>query len=513
MRERQYYRPEWTCGRFNEEKKVALYYNLIEGVSYFFDSFSAIVVGKIIKVKRNGVFSLEGLSLESNVSVESLEPFLVQLEQCGLVSSFPITKKGILDYRQQLANYKCSQFQKNVTIEEKLPMEHSHAEMLYAQVTGEITSVMFELTYRCSEACIHCYNIGATRNNEERSGRAKLIELTLDEYKRVIDELYEQGLVKVCLTGGDPFSKSIVWDIMDYLYSKNVVFDVYTNGQSIVNDIERLACYYPRTVGISLYSGVEKEHDFITRIKGSGDNTMTVIKRLSALAVPLNIKCCVMRSNLKTYHTIYDIARKYGAVAQMELNITDSIEGDCCARNLRLTPQQLEIVLRDDNMKLYVGKEAPNYGGQKRDMKVNACGAGETSYCLTPNGDFIPCCSFHLVFGNVRKQSIADIVTNSDKRKWWSSLILEDYEECGKHDYCDYCNLCVGNNFVEHGTPLKAGENNCYTAKIRHTLAVKMKGEDYDPLQGRSLLDCLKMLPEYEPSKLERTYLNNDIER
>ena len=40
-----------------------------------------------------------------------------------------------------------------------------------------------------------------------------------------------------------------------------------------------------------------------------------------------------------------------------------------------------------------------------------------------------------------------------------------------------------------------------------------MKGEDYDPLQGRSLLDCLKMLPEYEPSKLERTYLNNDIER
>lgn len=86
-------------------------------------------------------------------------------------------------------------------------MEHSHAEMLYAQVTGEITSVMFELTYRCSEACIHCYNIGATRNNEERSGRAKLIELTLDEYKRVIDELYEQGLVKVCLTGGDPIFK------------------------------------------------------------------------------------------------------------------------------------------------------------------------------------------------------------------------------------------------------------------------------------------------------------------
>ena len=32
----QHYRPEWTCGRFNKEKQVALMYNLIEGMSYFF---------------------------------------------------------------------------------------------------------------------------------------------------------------------------------------------------------------------------------------------------------------------------------------------------------------------------------------------------------------------------------------------------------------------------------------------------------------------------------------------
>lgn len=28
---------------------------------------------------------------------------------------------------------------------------------------------MFELTYNCSEKCIHCYNEGATRNDHEKA--------------------------------------------------------------------------------------------------------------------------------------------------------------------------------------------------------------------------------------------------------------------------------------------------------------------------------------------------------
>ena len=28
--EKLYYRPEWTCGRYNKEKQVAIMYNFIE---------------------------------------------------------------------------------------------------------------------------------------------------------------------------------------------------------------------------------------------------------------------------------------------------------------------------------------------------------------------------------------------------------------------------------------------------------------------------------------------------
>ena len=506
-----YYRPIWTCGRYNEKEQAAIYYNLIAGMSYFFESYSAMVIGEILSVPRNGEFCVGDIATKLNIAMESLEPFFVQLEQMGIVSSVLPTEEIIADYRKRVSEYNCQQEQKvERTTQEKLPYAISNAEQMYTEKVGVITSVMFELTYRCSEKCIHCYNEGATRNDDEVSTRGDREELTFDDYTRIIDELYEQGLVKVCLTGGDPFSKSFAWELIAYLYNKGIAFDVFTNGQRIVNDVERLANYYPRLVGVSIYSGIPEVHDYITRIKGSWDKSMSVVRQLSALGVPMNLKCCVMRPNVKSYYLVADIAKQYGAAPQFEISLTDSIEGDkCVSKYLRMTQEQLEIVLRDDNVALYVGKEAPNYGGQQKPMDQNPCGAGDNSFCVTPEGYLIPCCSFHTLFGNIKKQSISEIMKDSKELAYWKGLKLSDYEECGHYDYCAYCNLCPGNNFIEHGTPLKASETNCFMAKTRFNLAQKMM-QGYDPLNGKTLRERLAELPDYEPINIKKEMSLND---
>ena len=506
-----FYRPVWTCGRYNEKAQVAIYYNLIAGMSYFFESYSAMVIGEILSVPRNGEFSIEAIATKLNIAKESLEPFFAQLEQMGIVSSICTTDEIIADYRKRVSEYNCQQEQTvERSTQEKLPYSVSNAERMYTEKVGGITSVMFELTYRCSEKCIHCYNVGATRNDDEVSTRGDREEMTLDDYIRVIDELYEQGLIKVCLTGGDPFSKSFVWELIDYLDNKGIAFDIYTNGQRIVNDVERLAKYYPRLVGVSIYSGIAEIHDYITRIRGSWEKSMSVVRQLSALGVPLNLKCCVMRPNVKSYYMVAEIAKQYGAVPQFEISLTDSIEGDrCVSKYLRMTKEQLEIVLRDDNIPLYVGKEAPNYGGQEKLMEENPCGAGENSLCITPEGNVIPCCAFHTLFGNIKEQDILDIINDSKERKYWLGLNLNDYEDCGRHEYCAYCNLCPGNNFIEHGTPLRAGEVNCFMAKTRYELAQKMM-HGYDPLNGLSLQECLAELPEYVPMNIKKEMSQNN---
>ena len=489
----QLYRPVWTCGRYNQRKHCALMYNLIQGVVSYFDELSADVVGYILSVQRNGEISIEHILEMTKLPLDAVLNFVCELQSAGLLTSYISTSEDILNYRKRVGNWrKTQELTDDRSTKEKLPYDISNAEKQYNEAVegdAEVTSAMFELTYNCSERCIHCYNPGATRNDGEKSHRNRT-ELTLEEYKRVIDEMYELGLYKVCLSGGDPFSKPIVWDIIEYLWRKEIAFDIFTNGQMVFGDVERLLSYYPRLIGISIYSQNEEIHDKITRVPGSLRKSIKFIEGLSEYGMAMNLKCVIMQPNLKTYRSVKDLARKYGAVPQFEVCVAPSNEGDMCApRKLRLTEEQLYVVLRDDNIPLYVGPEAPNYGGQPRLMTVNACGAGYSSFCVTPEGNVQVCCSFPASLGNVKEQSMSEIFSGIQLHKWQEST-LDIYDECGRHDYCGYCNLCPGNNYVENGTPFKAAESNCFIAKVRFNLAQKMMN-GYDSLDGQSLDDVI----------------------
>jgi len=490
----QLYRPVWTCGRYNKENQVAIMYNLIEGISYFFESYSAVVIGEVLSVERNGQVEIAKAVEDTGIAEESIGEFFDELLKLGLLVKKIPNKEQIIEYRKRVGKVNREKSVKTEKItQEKLPYEMSSAEYEYTERSSGVTSVMLELTYNCSEQCIHCYNSGATRNDAEQCKRNRQ-ELTFADYRRIIDELYSLGLMKVCLSGGDPFSSTIVWQIIDYLYKKEIATIIYTNGQKLVGKVEHLISYYPCLIGISIYSGIEEDHDYITRTKGSFKKSMQVASELADYGVPMNIKCCVMRTNVKTYYAVAALAKKLRAVPQFEICIINSVDGDRCAsENLRLTPEMLEVVLRDDNVPLYVGKEAPNFDGQPKQMNINACDAGKNSFCITPEGYVQLCPSFSCSFGNIKNQTFTSIFQNSEILKWWQNLTLNDYEECGKHDYCSYCILCAGNNYIEHGTPLKAAELNCYFAKNRYGLVSKMKN-GYDPLQGKNLKQRLSEL-------------------
>lgn len=155
MAEYIYYRPEWTCGRYNKEANVAIYYNLIEGMSYFFEDDSAEIIGWLLNIPRNSCFSVNILSEETDTAIECLIPFLAELVSCGLLTTAKITQKDIKNYRQTLSHDKCSKSQTEVkTTKDKLPIAVSSAEREYMNRITGVASVMFELTYNCSEKCI-----------------------------------------------------------------------------------------------------------------------------------------------------------------------------------------------------------------------------------------------------------------------------------------------------------------------------------------------------------------------
>lgn len=490
------YRPEWTCGRYDEEHQVAIYYNLIEGMAYFFEDDSACVIGEILNIDRNGLVDIQFISDKAGIDIEDLVSFFKLLMNYGLLVSNIPEDETIREYRNNVLLSKQKHVKQAATdFQDQSVINTTNAERLYMDRVDGLSSVMFELTYRCSEMCIHCYNPGATRNDKEINERGNRIELDLNDYKRIIDELYEQGLVKVCLSGGDPFSKSIVWDIIDYLYKKGIAIDIFTNGISVYKDVDRLARYYPRTIGISLYSNNSFVHDYITRVKGSYEKTIKFIQECSKYGLSMYLKCCIMKPNVKSYYTVKEVAYKYGALPQFDLNITDSAEGDTCAStNLRLTHEMMEIVLRDENLPYYIGKGLDKTDAQSPvDPNGKMCNAGFTSICITPEGNLQPCCAFPMMLGNIKQSSIKKELSNNKVYNWWKKRTILDCTDCRKHPYCIFCQMCVGNNFIAHGTPLKPSENNCFIAKERYNLALKMK-DGYDPLQGKKLEERLNDL-------------------
>lgn len=509
-----YYRPQWTCGRYNELKNVALIYNLIEGVSYFFEDYSAMIVHEILCTGKVQHVQVANIIKDIPFSEEEIVSFLDELVSYGLILKSVPDDLFVKEYRERVASLR----QRGMNVSNSYVDKNNNAERAYSEACGDncIGSVMLELTYRCSEQCIHCYNPGATRNNTEKSYRSNRVELTLEDYKRIIDELYELGLYKVCLSGGDPFSKSFVWELIEYLNKKDIAFDVFTNGLGIVDKIEKLANLYPRAIGISLYSNIEQVHDAITRTNGSYLKTKSVIKQCAKFGIPMNIKCCIMLPNLRSYSTVKEVATQYGAVPQFDLNITDSIEGDKCAsRNLRLPSEMMELVLRDKDIPYYI--DATGVITKKEysvDLSEKICNAGFDSLCITPEGYIQPCCAFPLYIGNVKEGFIGKILENSAKLQWLRKQRFENLEECHKHEYCVYCQLCPGNNFIANGTPLKPSENNCTLAITRYKLAQKIQN-GYDPLCGKTLKEKLSEINigELDLHREESINYRNTIDR
>lgn len=514
MGNKVYYRPEWTCGRYNAKAQVALMYNLIEGKSFFFESHSANVIAEVLAAGRNGGLDIEQISKNTDVPVESIVEFIEDvLVNVGLVTPKVFSKDEIRSMRRKwsglnkaesphyhLANLK----NEGVIDSQTAEIEYSK----YMDVDTQVQSVLLELTYNCSERCIHCYNMGATRNDEEKSGRGCLVEMNIGDYKKLIDELDALGCYKVCLSGGDPFAKPIAWEIIDYLYQKEIAFDIFTNGLAITTKVEKLLDYYPRIVGLSIYSGIPEVHDSITRVRGSFDKTLAVAATLAEFGTPMTFKCVVMKPNLKSYHLVKDLAMKYGAVFQIEANLCMGVDGDMSMINhLRLSKEEFEVLLRDKDIPLYVGLDTPNEGKMPKPANAFPCSGGWGLYVVSPNGDMIVCTSLHWILGNVKSQSIRQIL-QGESLKVWRNTNIGKIEGCGTKPECDYCNLCSGNNYSEHGVLTKPSKVNCWMAEVRYGLMQKLKNGD-DPLQGLSVVERLAQIEDCKVEKFGKEIIKH----
>jgi MoaA/NifB/PqqE/SkfB family radical SAM enzyme len=106
-----------------------------------------------------------------------------------------------------------------------------------------------KITQRCNLRCKHC-----TWKNRITK------DLSLSEWKDIIDDLHRQGVTTIAIEGGEPTLHNDVSRIVDYINSKNMYSIFVTNGTQDISFID------PDVFWVSI-DGMKNTHD---KIRGNG---------------------------------------------------------------------------------------------------------------------------------------------------------------------------------------------------------------------------------------------------
>ncbi len=363
-------------------------------------------------------------------------------------------------------------------------------------------SLTFELTYACTERCLHCFNAGAARSDLHEERRLRPDMLTFDDYRRIIDEAVELGIPGVTVTGGDPFSYPHCWDILDYMRERNLAVNLFTNAQALNTSekIRRIARMGLRKFSVSIYSTDAQVHDQITRRRGSWEQSMKVLREMSEWPVPLNLKTPVFRLNTRTYYGVRDLARQLGAENEVSCVLVPGADGDVSmVEHLQTRPEALRIILMDPLAKSHVPADGKADGyafGSKRGFPCAANGM----IIVSPSGVVSGCSNIPITYGDVHHTSLKDAIMSPQRQQMLQIDQKQAFPICGQYDYCRYCSIpCYAGEHLEYhadGTftlPELQGDG-CQTTQIRMELCQQIE-QGIDPLGGKSIEECLAAQP------------------
>lgn len=179
--------------------------------------------------------------------------------------------------------------------------------------------VMFELTYRCNFKCKHCYQPPSYR---------KKGELKTKKVFSILGQLKDMGCFYLGFTGGEPFIRKDIIDILWHAKKKGFQLIIYSNGslinEEIAGELQRLR---PNKVDITIPAMGKDAFERISGVVGSGDRVFKTIDILHKKGVKLGFKTCVLKENASEIKKIEDFAVSLGAPHRLDDMLFPCLDG------------------------------------------------------------------------------------------------------------------------------------------------------------------------------------------
>lgn len=166
-----------------------------------------------------------------------------------------------------------------------------------------ILSCTIRVTDKCNLKCVQCYS-NANQKSEKNI-------ISYEEIISLLKELKNNNVIRLSITGGEPFLRADMLDILEA--ASNMGFEIYisTNGTIDSIDFSRLANVNLKVLQISL-DGLGNVHDEIRGQKGSYEKAMSFIAKSKMVntKIQVGVAFTLMKQNMENMISLYNVLKE-----------------------------------------------------------------------------------------------------------------------------------------------------------------------------------------------------------
>ncbi|MDX1739584.1 MAG: radical SAM protein, partial [Alphaproteobacteria bacterium] len=306
-----------------------------------------------------------------------------------------------------------------------------------------------ELTQRCNNHCVHCYN-NLYLNDQDARQR----ELTHIEYSYILDEIAEAGCLWLLLTGGEIFLRKDFMDIYTYAKQKGLLISLYTNGTLITSELaDYLAGRPPFSIEITLYGRTRQTYERVTGVPGSFERCLSGIRLLMERDLPLKLKTMAITINEHEIWKMKQFAEEeLGLEFKFDSMINPRYDHSQCPLDVRLTPAEVvKLDLQDADRINEWNEFCKKFDGHKRSSEqaemLWSCGAGQSSFVIDPYGRLRMCTLAFCNTYDLRKGNFQDGWAHFFPQLRQKKITRQT--KCTSCSIIDMCGMCPANADLE----------------------------------------------------------------
>jgi MoaA/NifB/PqqE/SkfB family radical SAM enzyme len=286
------------------------------------------------------------------------------------------------------------------------------------------STATLQITARCQADCEHCS--AAKHKHREKQ------ELTTEQWKSVIRQTEDAGVVNVVFTGGEPLLRKDIFELISWVRKDEANAMMFSNGLLLTEEnVKKLVDAGLFSLNVSIDSPDPETHDKLRRVPRCFERGIEGLQRAkdAGLIVGLSTYATPERLHNGQVMRMIELARDIGV---HEITIFDVVPTG------RLLQQDAGLLLSDAD-KAEIIKMEQEWNGKRQLPHVisqsfingpcgSGCFAGWFQFYMTAYGDMMPCDFTPLTVGNAKAESVADL---------WRRLVSHP----AYSGHCDHCRM------------------------------------------------------------------------